>query len=611
MDAVMTATPVSDRPDSSKQYRRLLLAILVLAAGLRFWALPHDLPFSYFGDELHLMNRSMALGTGDLNPHWFSKPAFLMYVLLFCYGLYFAIGLVTGRFESIDHFAAHYLTDSGPFLLIGRLVVALSSIALVYIVYRLGRRGLDSPKWGLIGALVVAVAPSLVNSSQRIKADIPCAMFVALSLFIFLRAKNESSLRGLILSALAAGAAMGTKYCGIVLIPAYVLWELVSTIRRRRTWKPTLVRVVAILGFFVLGFFLTSPYNFLDPSWSRAQLAKLRVASQLESTQESFDPDSKTIYRPGVYAWPAAGAFFFRKMLDASPGGPFLTVLFALGIVGGLREPRYRDYTLLVGLVFLGFLFVAVAIVPFHISSRHFSTLIPLLAPLAAVGVAWPLTFTPLAVKRRDLITVAVVALICIPALALSLEYNRNLLRIDSRTVAYEWIVSNLSPRDRILLEDEGPLLKPNPIASERLQDLLSQTPSGPFTLHQDRRLQLLLEFPPPDGMNFDRLGHPWWLTSEISQVELRESDFHQQIGNPLVARTAKTVEEYRQQGIRYVVTNSDAQTLMSKRPNAESSFPSFFSLYRALSATRLVREFDASNWDGKGPTIWIYDITE
>ena len=60
--------------------RWALAGILLLAAGIRLWGLFHDLPFSYFGDELHFMKRSMALGTGDLNPHWFHKPALFMYV---------------------------------------------------------------------------------------------------------------------------------------------------------------------------------------------------------------------------------------------------------------------------------------------------------------------------------------------------------------------------------------------------------------------------------------------------------------------------------------------------------------------------------------------------
>jgi len=71
------------RTDSDRASRIALAAVLLLAAALRLWALRHDLPFSYYGDELHFMRRAMAMGTGDLDPHWFHKPAFLMYLLAF------------------------------------------------------------------------------------------------------------------------------------------------------------------------------------------------------------------------------------------------------------------------------------------------------------------------------------------------------------------------------------------------------------------------------------------------------------------------------------------------------------------------------------------------
>ena len=102
------ARSVSDDP-SDRAPRLALALVLLLAAALRLWAVRHDLPFSYFGDELHFMRRAMAVGTGDLNPHWFHKPAFLMYLLAFCYGLYFLVGRIAGAFHSTAEFGAHFL----------------------------------------------------------------------------------------------------------------------------------------------------------------------------------------------------------------------------------------------------------------------------------------------------------------------------------------------------------------------------------------------------------------------------------------------------------------------------------------------------------------------
>ncbi|MFP5288112.1 MAG: hypothetical protein ACLGI9_20420, partial [Thermoanaerobaculia bacterium] len=142
-----------------------LALVLLLAAALRLWGMLHDLPFSYYGDELHFMRRAMAIGTGDLNPHWFHKPAFLMYVLACVYGAYFLAGLLTGRFESTSEFGASFLFDPAPFLVLGRLVVVAFGVATVYLVYRIGRKVFDNAWAGIAGALVAAVLAPMAASS--------------------------------------------------------------------------------------------------------------------------------------------------------------------------------------------------------------------------------------------------------------------------------------------------------------------------------------------------------------------------------------------------------------------------------------------------------------
>src|SRR5215210_9538675 len=97
-------------PDRPRDSRLALLLVLVAAAALRLWGLFHDLPFSYYGDELHFVRRAMAMGTGDLNPHWFHKPALLMYLLAACYGVYFVVGATLGHFDSVQAFGAQFLS---------------------------------------------------------------------------------------------------------------------------------------------------------------------------------------------------------------------------------------------------------------------------------------------------------------------------------------------------------------------------------------------------------------------------------------------------------------------------------------------------------------------
>ncbi len=601
----MSSTTLSMR---NRNHTWLLVAILALAAGLRLWGLTHDLPFSYFGDELHLMKRSMALGSGDLNPHWFNKPGFLMYLLLGCYGLYFVAGWTFGRFESIDEFAAHFLTDTGPFLLIGRTVVCLAGVALVFMVYLIGKRGLKSSGAGLIGALIAAVLPSLVVASQTIKADAPCALLVAISVFIYLRAKDESSIKRLALSALAAGAAMGTKYCGVVLLPAYFIWEIVATLRSERKWRTTVARCSTLLLVFVVGFFATSPYNFLDPTWAKSMWNRGQSAIGAIEQPVAFDPDSKIIYETGVSAWPGATAHFLGEMSQPYLGGLMIQLIGLLGLILGLRSTASRSYSLLIMLIVSSFLILAVLFFPFHVSARHLTILVPLTAPLVGFAVVRAATAVPTAPRARALLTVVLGIAICLPSFAITIRHNLQVMRFDSRTLAHEWIVDNLASA-RILVEDEGPTLNPSRPAVERMRKDLARLDPGPFTNPQKKRLELLDRYPPSDGLDIDRLGHPWWLAKEIPEEQLRKSHYHTRVGNPLVQRIPEPLAEYRRDGIEFVITNGKAQRLMQNRPNFQEAFPSFARFYAELESAHLVQTFDPEDWDGKGPEVWIYDI--
>jgi hypothetical protein len=183
-------------------------------------------------------------------------------------------------------------------------------------------------------------------------------------------------------------------------------------------------------------------------------------------------------------------------------------------------------------------------------------------------------------------------------------------MRQDSRLVSYRWILQNL-PRDaRILLDDYGPLLQPDARAVARQQELLRTIPKGPFTQHQGRRLQLLRRYPPADGRDIVELGHPWWLQAEKSDAELRSNPVDLDMGNPLVTRQPKTVDEHRAEGVRFVVTNSEAKgKYFGKLAKRGEGFPSFVRFYRGLEKERLIRAFDPADWGGKGPVIWIYDL--
>ena len=592
--------------------RIALAAVLLLAAALRLWALRHDLPFSYYGDELHFMRRAMAVGAGDLNPHWFHKPAFFMYVLAFCYGLYFLVGRVVGWFGSTAEFGARFLFDPAPFLVIGRLAVAACGVATVYVVYRIGRKVFANPWAGIAGAAVAAVLAPMVNSSRTIKGDTPCGLLMALSVLAFLGTRESPRLRPLVVASLLAGAAMGTHYYGVVLVPAYLVLETLRGFSGA-PWRAVAARCTLVVLLFGLGFFVTSPFNFLDPTWGREAFGHVAKSFGLHHGPEPvqhYDPDSARQFTPGAETSRGAAAAFLDLLTSPEVLGIAFCLLAILGLVAAFVRRETRWYGLLVLIPSLFFFLAAITVAAYHAQPRHLNALYPLLATLAWPGALAVARLFRVSEERTRVLALLLVAAACVPTLMRTVERNVRINRLDSRLVASRWIQSNLPRGARLLVDDYGPPLNEDPRAAGRLADLLRRLPAGPFTRNQGLRIDLLRRYPPRDGVDMDALGHQWWLPAEKTDQALRSDPVDLDMGNPLVSRVPRPLDEYRREGLRYVITNSLARDQYFTPSGRGDRFPSFSRFYRELDQTERVRTFDPAAWGGKGPVVWVYDLT-
>ena len=101
-------------------------------------------------------------------------------------------------------------------------MVATCGVVSVYLIYRLGKEAFSRPV-GLLAALFLAVEPLHVRYSHVAVTDVPATMFGLLALLLFLRAARLRSPRTLLLGALAAGLATGTKYnLGMLFVPGVI-----------------------------------------------------------------------------------------------------------------------------------------------------------------------------------------------------------------------------------------------------------------------------------------------------------------------------------------------------------------------------------------------------
>jgi hypothetical protein len=583
-------------------------AVLAIALAIRLQGLFHDLPFSYYGDELHFVKRAMSLGAGDLNPHWFHKPAFLMYILLFCFGLQYGVGMLTGRFDSAEAFGASFLADQGPFILTGRLVVFAFGLATVWVVWRLGKR-VGGTAGGVAAGLAAAVLAPMVQGSQVVKADVPSGFFVAASVLAYLGARDSERWKPVILAGVLAGASLGTKYYGIIVLPAFAVAELVGIYSRGRSVTKAAGRYALLLAVCLGTFFVTSPYNFLDPTWGQSVWS--RVAPFVKDVEESeaYDADSGKSFTPGAEAVSGAAEHFFVKLVDVEALGWGLTVLGLLGTIGLLTSREKRWYAIVLALPPITFFVVAVTMVPYHLNPRQLNAVYPLVCVLAWPGAALVGRILRMPPRIATGIGALLVLAAVTPSLLHALKVNEWQMRVDSRNLAYEWISENVSRDKRILLDDYGPILIPNPEAVMRMQRRLKELPGGEaFTHAEETRLRLLRKYPQGNAFDLEKLGHQWWVNREQTDEELTGNWRNRDASNPLIDRIPDTLEEYRDRGVHYVITNSDAWKRYYEDHNARA-FPTFRRFYDELLAREPLRSFDPSEWGGKGPVVRIYDL--
>jgi len=604
-------------PDASRcGARRFWLwvaGIAVLAALLRIWALDHGLPDSYYADESHFVKRSVAFGTGDLNPHWFHKPAFFMYVLFFEYGVYFLIGKVVGWWSTKGDFAEHFFNDAGTFYLIGRATATLAGIGIVVLVAACGRR-ISGPLTGLIAALFMAGNLSLAEAGRWVKADVPCAFFTLLATYWLIRVMDGGKRRHYWLAGLAIGIGTATKYYALALIPAAWLVHWLRPprpeVRKRylldpRPWEATLA---AFLGFFVC-----SPYNILDGTWWDLNL-------EPALTRILTDKLGITFLAVGMAGPPGflQGAWNFLKCMFAPE---------CMGLGWGALAIAGLTYQLARGsrVAWVPFLaacpFVVLAVLwnPFDFEPRYLSAILPMLALAAAtvVSAGWTV-LTARWPRRPEWLGLVVLAVLVAPSFHRVVEWNRLHARKDTRTLAAEWIEAHIPAGTGILNDNDWVKIRKNPAILElewtAIQRYREAGRGGPFLSrakdyqyrHDIAASRKAAASGRPTYRSFT-LHHPWWSSVEAPDGDLGRYEADLDMGTPWPRRPLLPWE-IKALGIRYIVTTAKTYR-MYRTGGPFAHFKQWAAFYRWIRTLPIVYTVPYQPEARSGPTVRIYAV--
>jgi len=411
-----------------------VLAVLALAAGLRLYALSHDLPQVYNPDEANIMARALSIAR-DPNPHYFLYPSFLFYALFASLGGLFVLGFLAGRYPSIAAFERGFFEDPSAFFLVGRALVAVAALGTIVLTYRLAARRFGRAA-GLGAAFFLAVCYVHVRDSHYLKHDVPAAFLVMLALTAFERAMERGKRRDYLAAGAAMGAAFATHYYTIFLAPAFAVCHLAAWgLRRLSLWVES--GLVSALVFFLL-----SPFVILDFS---------EALAHLRANREIVIGRATGTFLPGL-------GIYLRSLGEQALGWPLLLLAIA-GFVLIARRGR-RELALWGGFAFPFFFFLCFT----WGAGRYLNPILPALTVAAGVAVG--------ALARQNAGLAAGVALAAgVWPLYNSLQVDRLFATADSRTLARQWILEHLPAGKAVALQSFS---VPLPQSLESLREGLS-----------------------------------------------------------------------------------------------------------------------------------------
>jgi hypothetical protein len=342
----------------------------------------------------------------------------------------FLWGAVNGEWASLDTFSIAAVYDAA------RLTTAMIGVATVWLTWRLARDLSGSRAVALLAAAQLAVRSLHVRESHYALTDVPAALLTTVALWLAYRASRPHTWRAYAWAGAFCGLAAAAKYTGgVVLVAPLVTWALYerSASDRGRT-------AAAMLGAAALAFAVAAPYTLLD------------MPAFLDGFAKQF----------ARFAAPKADgtALWITYLKHLSPAGlRWWVPLAAAGVVDVLWRRRRTAWLPL--LAFAGaFFYVLSSHAPAF--ARYALPLVPLVCILSSVAIvelirvltALPFLARPAA---RNAVAAALVLLVIGAETADSVDWLNGLRRVDTRTMAAEWLKNNAAEGARVAVENSGP----------------------------------------------------------------------------------------------------------------------------------------------------------
>lgn len=424
-----------DKVTQNIKSRAPLIVFTIIAAAfiIRVLGINFGLPDTFHADEPNVVNRAIAYGAGDLNPHYFKIPPFISYLAFICYGIFYVLGKLIGTFRSAEDFALLFFRDPTAFYLIGRFIFGvLPGTVSVYALYQLVRKYF-SLNHAVLVAIFFAASFLHVRDSHFIYLDILLVFVVVLSFFPILNILSGGGRRDYIHFGFLVGIAAAIKYNGLFLyLPFFVAHFLSRGINRSSILD---LNLIVVFFLSAVAFIAGNPFAILDyPQFSSDLQAMREFEGYIGLLHHiNYSTFSSLGYSLALASLCGILIAIYRKNKIFIPILIFVIAYYVLlGYFGQLHD-RY----ILPVLPFL-LLFAADALIQFRRQYRYGAAI-------------------------QGLLVICLLA----PSFGKAVLSDVLLMKTDVRTIAKDWIMTHIPSETNIAIDDS--------FFSPRLQQSLVQ----------------------------------------------------------------------------------------------------------------------------------------
>lgn len=414
-----------------KRPAAVIVGLTLIALWLRLWGITFGLPYEYHIDEHFYYPYAWQMGTGDLNlPDQAHGPSLYLGLLLIAQKI---AQLLTRSDLNPLQFAESLINDPWPALLAGRIVSALAGALTIPIVFLLARRYRDELT-GLAAAAVMTVLFFHVRDSHFAVPDAVMVLLTTITIWLALRAYDTQRPADFLLAGFFAGQTAAAKYTSALVLVPIVLAAFAARRQLHAAIRWTLIASIGFIPGFITGYpniLINFPAFIKDISF-----LWIRVGGGFE----------------GWRLVPDDSGWFYLFTLYWSAGLP-LMLLTAIGLIETAIRRRAQSWLLIS--------FPLIYFAAMSLSRGHFGRYILPIVPVLAVLVAdvcvrgLPALVRHIKVRASYPAALGMLALLLVigPNTVTSLRADWIMAQPDTRTLAKQWIESNIPAGTRIAVE--------------------------------------------------------------------------------------------------------------------------------------------------------------